>query len=123
MFKLEDLYKELALRHNLTEDQVEKIARAQFKFIMKNIQSGEFKLINTIILGQFVPNFNSITYRALEFYENYPKRSNIPYPESWEKDKRKERNYKKNVREWGHNARTISQPQRDTNEEILSGKE
>lgn len=123
MFKLEDLYEELALRHNLTVDQVEKIARAQFKFILKNIQSGEFKIINIIRIGQFVPNFNSIRYRGLEFYESYPKRSNIPYPERWEKDKTEGCINKENVRYTRDNARAISQQKGDSNEEVLSNKE
>lgn len=92
MFELHDFYKELATKYNLSIDQVEEICRSQFKWLMSNIQSGEFKPIKLIKLGKFVP----IERRKLKAlngeYEGSVKRYSGERRENKEEDSNKEIN-------------------------------
>lgn len=56
MFELHEFYEELATKYNLSYDQIEKIARSEFKWLMESIQSNEFKIIKLKKFGKFVPN-------------------------------------------------------------------
>lgn len=56
MFELHEFYEELAIKYNLSYDQIERIARSEFRWMIENIQSGEFKTIKLKKIGKFVPN-------------------------------------------------------------------
>lgn len=76
MFELHDFYKELSQKYNLSFDQIEKIARIEFKWLMSNMQSGDYKSIKLISIGKFNPLINRIE-KAKQYKDaNNTKRDN-----------------------------------------------
>jgi hypothetical protein len=69
MFELHEFYEELATKYNLSYDQIERISRSEFRWLMENIQSGEFKIIKLKKIGKFVPNKVGIGFSDI-YYAN-----------------------------------------------------
>lgn len=61
--KIEDLFKELALRHNLPVYVIEEIYNSQYRKLKAEIKSLEFKSVKLPAWGKYIPSKKKLSYK------------------------------------------------------------
>lgn len=61
--RIEDLFKELALRHNLPVYVIEEIYNSQYRKLKAEIKSLEFKSVKLPAWGKYIPSKKKLSYK------------------------------------------------------------